>query len=73
MDATTSQELHLITLLPLSLETVPKEVQVLGDQNALKELGSVTYYTVHKWCKVPKNRLAILYTVYVYIILSIYS
>ena len=74
MDATTLQELHLIALLPLSLETVPKEVQVLGDQNALmrKVSWAMTYYKVHEWCKVPKNCLAMLYRLYSQNIVYIY-
>ena len=66
MNATTSQELHLIALLPLSLETVPKRIQVLGDQNALmrKVSWAMTYYKGQEWCKVPKNCLAMPYRLY---------
>jgi len=50
MDATTSQEFKLIALLPLPLETVPKEDSRVGGSECFgeeSELGSMTYYTVH--------------------------
>ena len=37
MDATTLQELHLIALLPLSLETVPKEDSSVGGSECFDE------------------------------------